>query len=134
MRAATAAAEPDDEPPGVCWRFHGLRVGAGSRNANCVVWVLPRMTAPAARRRATAVESFEGRVWANSRAPAVVGMPATSKMSLIPIGTPCSGPRTPPARAPAAPGRDERSGGWGGHIGAPQLSGCGHVGVPRPQA
>ena len=31
MRMATAAAEPDEEPPGVCSWFHGLRVGAGSR-------------------------------------------------------------------------------------------------------
>ena len=30
MRAATAAAEPLYEPPGVHARFHGLRVGAGS--------------------------------------------------------------------------------------------------------
>src|SRR5438067_470434 len=36
MRAATAAAEPDDEPPGVCSAFHGLRVGAGSRAATAV--------------------------------------------------------------------------------------------------
>lgn len=33
MPAATAAAEPLDEPPGVCWRFHGLRVGGGSIQA-----------------------------------------------------------------------------------------------------
>ena len=75
MRAATAAAEPDDDPPGVWAGFHGLRVGDGSRNANWVVWVLPRMTAPAARSRATAPQSRVGCVWANSRAPAVVGMP-----------------------------------------------------------
>ena len=31
MRAATAAAEPEDEPPGVCAGFHGLRVGPGSK-------------------------------------------------------------------------------------------------------
>ena len=29
-RAATAAAEPDDDPPGVCSADHGLVVGAGS--------------------------------------------------------------------------------------------------------
>ena len=27
--AATAAAEPEDEPPGVCFEFHGLVVGPG---------------------------------------------------------------------------------------------------------
>ena len=31
MPVATAAAEPIDEPPGVCSEFHGLRVGPGSR-------------------------------------------------------------------------------------------------------
>ncbi len=31
IRAATAAADPDDDPPGVCPRDQGLRVGAGSR-------------------------------------------------------------------------------------------------------
>ncbi len=29
MPAATAAAEPLDEPPGVCARWRGLRVGPG---------------------------------------------------------------------------------------------------------
>ena len=48
MRAATAAAEPLDDPPGVCSRFQGLRVTAGSAKANSVVAVFPRMTAPAA--------------------------------------------------------------------------------------
>ena len=40
--AATAAAEPDDEPPGVCAPFHGLRVLPGCMNANSVVTVLPK--------------------------------------------------------------------------------------------
>ena len=39
--AATPAAEPDDEPPGVCARLCGLRVLPGSRWANSVVTVLP---------------------------------------------------------------------------------------------
>src|SRR3569833_3033938 len=34
--AATAAAEPDDEPPGVCSGFQGLTVGPGWRQANSV--------------------------------------------------------------------------------------------------
>ena len=96
MRAATAAAEPDDEPPGVCSRFHGLRVGAGSRNANCVVCVLPRMIAPLARSICTDGASCVGRRCAHAFAPAVVGMPSTSKMSLMPTGMPCSGPRSLP--------------------------------------
>ena len=57
MRAATAAAEPLDDPPGVQARFHGLRVGAGSYVANSVVCSLPSRIAPAALSRATAVAS-----------------------------------------------------------------------------
>src|SRR5687768_4695016 len=98
MRAATAAAEPAEEPPGVWPRCHGLCVGAGSRYANSVVAVLPRITAPAARSRATDAASRSGRVWKCGRAPAVVGMPATWKMSFTPPGTPCSGPSARPAR------------------------------------
>jgi hypothetical protein len=36
MPAATAAAEPDDEPPGVCAGLCGLRVPAGCKPANSV--------------------------------------------------------------------------------------------------
>ncbi len=39
--AATAAAEPDDDPPGVCRAFHGFLVLPGCMNANSVVTVLP---------------------------------------------------------------------------------------------
>src|SRR5262245_14538248 len=51
--AATAAAEPLELPPGVCSGLRGLRVGPGVRYANCVVRVLPRSTAPRARRSRT---------------------------------------------------------------------------------
>src|SRR5438046_5325692 len=54
MRAATAAAEPLLDPPGVCARFHGFRVGPGSRFAKTVVTVLPRTIAPASLSRVTA--------------------------------------------------------------------------------
>src|SRR5579863_8485159 len=59
--AATAAAEPADEPPGVCARLCGLRVADGTSDANCVVTVLPIMTPPARRVSATAVASAGGR-------------------------------------------------------------------------
>src|SRR3954454_13053208 len=36
--AATAAAEPAELPPGVWPGKRGLRVGAGSKEANAVVW------------------------------------------------------------------------------------------------
>src|SRR5438128_3077042 len=60
VRAATAAAEPLDEPPGVHARFHGLRAGDGSYVANSVVWHLPRRIAPALLSRATDVASYDG--------------------------------------------------------------------------
>ncbi len=47
-KSATAAADPDDEPPGVRAGSCGLRVSPGPKKANSVVTVLPRMIAPAA--------------------------------------------------------------------------------------
>ena len=59
MPAATAAADPPLEPPGVWSGFHGLRVAPkvgfslkGQRPTSGVI-VLPTITAPAARRRRT---------------------------------------------------------------------------------
>ena len=73
MPQATAAAEPLDEPPGVCPRFHGLRVPRGSAAANSVVTVLPMMTAPAWRSAETQAASFSERQPANSGEPISVG-------------------------------------------------------------
>src|SRR5215467_12010190 len=78
MPAATAAAEPLDEPPGVCARFQGLRVPRGSVAANSVVTVLPRITAPACRSAETQAASFCERQPANSGEPISVGMSAVS--------------------------------------------------------
>src|SRR5205807_851067 len=94
MPQASAAAEPLLEPPGVRSRFHGLRVTGGSKLAYCVVTVLPRNTAPAWRSRLTTVASFRATLFAHSFEPAAVGQPATSKISLMATGMPCSGPRT----------------------------------------
>src|SRR6185437_12385518 len=60
--AATAAAEPPEEPPGTRSVFHGLRVGGVTvpQAYSCVV-VLPRKTAPALRSRATAAASTRGK-------------------------------------------------------------------------
>ncbi len=62
--AATAAAEPPDEPPGVLLGSQGLRVGpkrygsvVGTR-PNSGVLVLPKMTSPAAFRRTVSVVSM----------------------------------------------------------------------------
>src|SRR5215216_539961 len=61
--AATAAAEPPLEPPGVRCRSHGLRVMPNvgdSVNGTIIIsgtLVLPRITAPALRSRRTTSES-----------------------------------------------------------------------------
>ena len=61
MPSATAAAEPLDEPPGIWAGASGCLVPAGWAKANSVVTVLPRMSAPASRRRATQAASRAGR-------------------------------------------------------------------------
>src|SRR5690242_3115529 len=59
--AASAAAEPPLEPPGMWSRFHGLQVGLlTTPYANSWVTVLPTTTAPAARSRSTAAASRLG--------------------------------------------------------------------------
>ena len=61
MPAATAAAEPPEEPPGVLARRQGLRVGpehecsVDEPIANSSMFVRPITTAPACSSRATAV-------------------------------------------------------------------------------
>ena len=61
--AATAAAEPPDEPPGTRLRSHGLRLGPNAEFsveepiANSSMLVLPRMTTPAWRSRRVTVAS-----------------------------------------------------------------------------
>ena len=61
MPAATAAALPLEDPPGVCFGLRGCTVAAGTMVANSVVTVLPRITAPAARAAATQAASAAGR-------------------------------------------------------------------------
>ena len=73
--AATAAAEPPLDPPVVSERSHGFRVSGPSRffvsprSPNAGVFVLPTITAPAARRRATAMQSASGTLSRNRSAP-----------------------------------------------------------------
>ena len=56
--AATAAADPIDDPPDVREGFQGLRVGPGWAMASSAVTVFPTMIAPAARRFRTTSASF----------------------------------------------------------------------------
>src|SRR3546814_8034396 len=112
MPAATAAAEPLEEPPGVWAGFHGLRVGPGVVKAYSAVTVLPIGTAPAARNCATqdASKTLSG-VCAND-APQAVGMPCTSMTSLTPTSRPfhdwCRSPGgsgLPPSSLPSPSGK-----------------------------
>ena len=108
MPAATAAAEPPLDPPGVRDGFHGLRVTPHAGVAvmqvepNSGAAVLPIGTAPAARSRATCTESSSigGRSLYSSD-PCDVGRPAQSSRSFTPKGTPAIGPGSSP-RATAA--------------------------------
>ena len=65
--AATAAAEPPEEPPGTRSGSHGFRTGpkpefsVDEPIANSSWLVLPSTGAPAARSRATAVAVYGGR-------------------------------------------------------------------------
>ena len=66
MPAASATAEPPEEPPQVSAGSHGLRVAPNTAlnvfapAPNSGVFVLPRMIAPAARRRSTSSASTSG--------------------------------------------------------------------------
>src|SRR5205085_9984583 len=64
--------------------------------AHSLRFVLPRITAPAARSRAISGASRLVTLLASARLPAVVGSgPAASILSLISTGWPASGPREP---------------------------------------
>ena len=60
MKSATAAAEPLEDPPGVCLRLWGLVVTPGLKVANSVVTVFPRMMPPACRINAIETASARG--------------------------------------------------------------------------
>src|SRR3954449_4907865 len=88
----TAAADPPPEPPGMRVRSHGLCVlpyaecSVDEPIANSSMFVLPRGTRPAARRRATTVASEGGIHPSRMRDPAVDGMSSVQSTSLIAIG------------------------------------------------
>src|SRR4051812_20698012 len=94
MRAATATAEPPDEPPGTRVGSHGLRAGP---NAECSVdepianssrFVLPTTLHPPARSRATAVASKGDRNLLRIRDAHVVGMSVVTMLSFTATGIP----------------------------------------------
>jgi hypothetical protein len=69
MPAATAAAEPAEEPPEVWSGLWGFAVRTVPPLAKAVVTVLPSTTAPSRRACATAAASVRG------RQPAWIGLP-----------------------------------------------------------
>src|SRR4051794_36842016 len=98
-----AADDPPPLPPGIRDRSHGLRVGPYAECsveepiANSSMLVLPRMTTPAALRRAVTVASYGGRQPSRILDPQVVGTPSIVMTSLSASGTPASGPVSSPA-------------------------------------
>src|SRR5688500_16713908 len=103
-RAATAAAEPPEEPPGTRLGSQGFLTGPyqlvsfDEPIANSSMFALPIITIPASRRRLTTVASYGETKFDSIREPQVVSTPAVQKMSLWTIGTPVSGPASPAAR------------------------------------
>src|SRR5439155_10866712 len=97
IRAATAAADPPLDPPGVRSIAHGLAVGPKAEfsvddpMANSSQFVLPTTTAPARSRRATTVASYGGTNDSSIFDPAVVLTPRVHRLSLSATGTPASG-------------------------------------------
>ena len=105
--AATAAADPPLDPPGVRSGSHGLRVIPhvtdsvnGHRPSSGMV-VLPTITAPAARSRRTTSASAPARS-PIAPVPRLVTSPARSISSLTATGTPSSGASSPARRRRSA--------------------------------
>src|SRR5258706_15554765 len=95
--AATAAAEPLDDPPGVRLGSRGFLVGPGRAMPNVVHTVFPRMTPPSSRVRATAHASARGTESPSAESPHRVENSAVVKMSFTPTSAPLSGPEAQPA-------------------------------------
>src|SRR5215813_8734703 len=98
MPAATAAAEPPEEPPGTRDVSQGFLTGPNAEFsfeepiANSSQFVLPIMTAPASSNRSIAVALYGGLYGPRMRDPQEVCIPRTQMLSLIAIGIPLSAP------------------------------------------
>ena len=92
-------------------RFHGLQHGGPSRFSvnpacpNSGRFVLPTTIAPAPFIRSAGSESASAIRSLYSSEPIVWGIPATASVSLIGIGTPCSGPNSSPRITAASAAR-----------------------------
>src|SRR3954467_3894492 len=117
-RAATAAADPPDEPPGTRWapstapeaseactfeprRRHGDTTGPKALvsfdepMANSSLLSLPSITAPSRHSCCVMVDSYCGSKPLRMFDPAVVWKPLVQNRSLIPSGSPSSAPALP---------------------------------------
>ncbi len=101
--AATAAAEPPEEPPGTCCGLRGFFVTPNADVsvvepiANSSIFVLPMITAPASLRRITASLENCGIKFSNILDEHVVRTPSVHILSLIATGTPANSPFNVPA-------------------------------------
>src|SRR5437667_400624 len=106
--AASAAAPPPVDPPGVRAGSHGFTVRPKIGLSACQsartggTFVLPTMTAPALRTRVVAGASWSETKRDHSGTPTVVRRPVTLIDSFSVIGRPRSGPSSPRARAVSA--------------------------------
>ncbi len=108
IRCATAAADPDDDPPdtapGSLTQGGDAVTGFAPRpeNASSVMCVLPRQTDPCSVAVTSTAASRSGTRSRNRADPASVAVPAVSNRSFQATGTPSSGCRRSPALARAA--------------------------------
>lgn len=111
--AATAVAEPPDEPPGTTcrsprFRRHGEATGPNTEVsfdepiANSSSFVFPSMIAPSRQRLAVTVDSYGGTKFLRIALHAVVGTFLVQNMSFTAIGMPSRGPTVPEARLASA--------------------------------
>src|SRR5947209_7865527 len=106
--AASAAAPPPVDPPGVRAGSHGFTVRPKIGLSACQsartggTFVLPTTTAPALRTRVVAGASWSETKRDHSGTPTVVRGPVTLIASFSVIGRPRSGPSSPRARAVSA--------------------------------
>ncbi|MNY25791.1 hypothetical protein D3C86_1595970 [compost metagenome] len=100
--AASAAAEPPDDPPALRFGLNGLPVAPHTTLRELApapisgTLVLAVTMAPAARSRATSTLSCAGTLPRYSGEPKVVSRPAVASRSFTPSGRPCSRPSGSP--------------------------------------
>src|SRR5438477_2494959 len=100
-RAATAADDPPELPPGTYAVFHGFLTGPkydvsfDEPIANSSMLVLPTSTLPARFSPSTTKASYGAVKFSSMREPQVVRSPAVISTSLCAIGTPVSAPASP---------------------------------------